>query len=581
VKDPVKDNIDALIKKSYQLQKNGKKEEALAIFHQLNEQSIEDVGSLVSLGGLAAGLGEKIHAINICGDLVERYPDNATYLDNLGQAFMDNGMFLDAEKLFNRAIEVNPDLYHPYFGLGYIAIKNNYPTKAIEVLEKAVKLKSGESSIYINLVSAMILDARAEDAYPYAQKLLRLEPEKAESYHLLGRVLGEMGRFDEAILNLEKSIRIDRTYGYSYDELSSFKKFSAADSTFIKQAEKTLQMSMAADKRSAINFCLGKMYHDCKDWDKAFEYYKKGNLIAKPAVLVDVNKEIFNKSYKMFNEKFFSKHRGLSSDSDIPVFVVGMPRSGTTLIEQIIARHPKGGGAGELKTLYDISLTICPQDNLANYKQAFDGVIKDEALSKYIDAYMQVLCDRREGATRIVDKMPSNVFILGLIHLLFPKSHIIHAVRSPLDICLSCYSQSFTSLHWSYDLEWIAEQYKFYKKAMAYWKKTLPPGRIIEVQYEKMAANPEVEGKKLIESIGLQWDPACLDFHKAKGVINTASLWQVRQPVYTSSSRRWVNYAKNLEGLANELQEYLDAEDIEELHKHGIKLKKKWLSGIF
>ena len=572
--------IKTQIEDAFKLLRKQRKNEAQAIFFQFLDQAIDDVEDITQLGNLAMQLGEKVFAINFFAEVVQQYPENTVYLNNLAQAYIDNEMFSQAEEQLKKATDINPDFYLSYAKLGYIALKHGNFSVAVELLEKTINLKPGVSTAYINIISALNQTGRQEEAYQYAKKLLRLEPDMVDTYYLLGKILNSLGRFDEARSNFEKAIRLDRTFGGAYWELVAVKNFSSADNAFKKQAEKALQMSMPAERRAAIHFSLGKVYNDCKDWEKAFEHYKQANLICKPAIKNKFYLEIFNKTHKFFVKNLFQKTEKLGSNSEIPVFVVGMPRSGTTLIEQIIASHPDGGGAGELSVIRDINYRICPEEKLSDFKQELAKSLDKELLNEYIDTYLDVLCSTREDPRRIVDKMPENFIFLGLIHLLFPKAHIINAVRSPLDVCLSCYFQYFQSLDWSYDLKLIADQYKFYKKVMAYWKKVLPENSIIDVHYEKLTSDPEIESKKLIEGLGLQWDPSCLEFYKRKRAVNTASLWQVRQPVYTSSNKRWINYAQHLEALANELQEYLDEDDIEELKKRGIKLKKKWRLNI-
>ena len=574
-------NINREIQQAFQYLKKGNQSEAQATFNEIVAQPVKDINNLSQLGSLASQLGEKVAAINIYSEILERFPDSPVHMDNLAQAYIDNGMLLQAEKMLNKAIEINPNLHLPYIRLSGLAIAYGNFAAAVEPLEKALQIKPSDPAIYTNLVTALTHSGRPEEAYDYAQKLVRLEPNKAESYHMLGRILNGLGKFDEAVSNFEKSIRLDKTFGYSYLHLSSIKKFSSDDDAFIKQAEKTLEMSMPAIQRSSIHFSLGKIYNDCKEWDKAFEHYDQGNLIGKPAICDMTAEEVFKKTHKTYTRKLFQKTEGLGSDSDIPVFVVGMPRSGTTLIEQIIASHPEGAGAGELTNISRLNDVICKIENLDNYKKELTRNIDEGSLIKHTESYLEVLRSTREDASRVVDKMPDNFLFLGLINILFPNAHIIHAVRSPLDTCLSCYFQFFRDVSWSYDLEWVAKRYKFYRKAMDYWESVLPENKIIEVRYENMIADPEAQAKRLIESIGLQWDPTCLEFYNEKRSVNTASLWQVRQPVYKSSSKRWLNYGYHIEKLANDLQEFLEDDEVEELIKQGMRLKKKWNLNIF
>jgi hypothetical protein len=338
---------------------------------------------------------------------------------------------------------------------------------------------------------------------------------------------------------------------------------------------------MPAKERGSIHFALGKIYNDCREWDKAFEHYRLANLITKPAVLDSTPADIFNKTHKFYTKKLTHQVDDFASDSEIPVFIVGMPRSGTTLIEQIIRSHPKGEGAGELNKIDVITNMICPVEKLNSYKQEMNKIINTEKVSEYADTYLKALRHKREGASCIVDKMQDNFILLGLINRLFPRAHIIHLTRSALDIALSCYLMPFRGLHWTTDMDWLVERYSWYRKAMDYWYSVLPKGRIIEMRYEDIIANPEQQIRRLIESIGLEWDPVCLEFYKERGSVSTASFWQVRQPIYKSSSKRWVNYAQHINPLITGLSNYLEDDDIAELQRLGIDIRKKWYSNIF
>lgn len=573
--------IIAQVQSAVQFLNKGETSAAQEVFDQIKDLPYDDVAAMVKLGVLASQLGEYVAAINVYTHLVEEYPDNASYLDSFAHACMNNGLYPQAESLFKKAIEINPEMHNPYMQLGYIAILQSRFSEAIGPLEKALMLKPSNPIIYTNLIIALTQAGKLDDAYKHAQKLIRLQPKKAEGYHSLGVVLKKLGRFDEAVTSFEKAIRLNKTLGTSYYDLVSSKKFSSDDIDFIKDTEKILQSSMPVKERAAIHFALGKIYNDCKEWGKAFEHYKQANVIGKPALLDTTGVDVFNKTHKVYTTKFFEQNAGLGSESETPVFVIGMPRSGTTLIEQIIRSHPEGAGAGELSEIEAVSKNICPVDKLNSYRQKLDKILNAEMIEQHAESYLKVLRHSREDASRIVDKMPDNFIFIGLIKTLFPKAHIIHAVRSPIDTCLSCYFMPFRGLSWTNDLSWIAERYVWYRKAMDYWTSVLPEGEIIEVNYDELVADPESQSKRLIESIGLEWDPVCLEFYKESSAVSTASFWQVRQPIYTSSSKRWINYAQYIEPLVTGMSAYLGDDDMEELEKHGIKFKKKWYSNIF
>jgi hypothetical protein len=317
------------------------------------------------------------------------------------------------------------------------------------------------------------------------------------------------------------------------------------------------------------------MYDDCKQWDKAFEHYRQGNLLKKRAFDPELPSKLFKQVKKVFTRERLQEAEKLGSESEVPVFIVGMPRSGTTLIEQIIASHPEASGAGELQEIDRIAKRICPASDLTQYQGICGANLTRSMLNEQADSYLKVLRKTRESASRITDKMPDNYFYLGLITMLFPRARIIHMIRNPLDSCLSCYFQCFNELAWSFDLEWLGKRYRFYREVMAYWRRVLPAGRILDVYYEQLIEDPETQSRRIVEHCGLAWDPGCLEFNKAQRAVNTASMWQVRQPIYRSSTRRWENYAPHLGELAKALGEYLE-EDQETLEAYGIKLRSRW-----
>jgi hypothetical protein len=275
-----------------------------------------------------------------------------------------------------------------------------------------------------------------------------------------------------------------------------------------------------------------------------------------------------------------STRTGLGHPSEQPVFVVGMPRSGTTLIEQMIASHPAAAGAGELAEIPRIAAEVFPADDRRRTARRARSELTAERVAELAETYLGVLRQGREGARRIVDKMPSNFFFLGLITTLFPKATIIHADRHPLDTCLSCFFQSFGVLPWSNDLRSIADFYAIYRDAMAYWRRVLPDGVILDVRYEELVEDPASQARRMIGHCDLEWDDAVLDFSQQKSIVRTASVAQARQPIYKTSKQRWTNYAAQLGDLATELAEYLE-DDRELLARHGIELGRARRRSLF
>jgi len=552
---------------------DNQRDKAGLIYSQLVDNDTDDIEAIYNLGVLSMMLGENSNAIDYFSHAIELQPDNSNHHFMLANACFNDGKTSEAKDALQKSMELNPENPAPYIKLGQYEFQaRNYP-QAIELYEKAIALKPGQPGPYFELVIALRYVGRHQQALEYARKMVKLDP-SAASHDCLGRTYSEMGDVDNARRHIEKAISLDATYGASYYDLSNLKKYSSSDRALITRIENNLRKQMPARERSLMHFALGKIYDDCGEWDSAFENYRQANMLVKDAVEPTAEPVYFKRAKKVYTGSLLKRAKELGDDSRLPVFIVGMPRSGTTLLEQIVASHPQAAGAGELAEIAAVELRLFPDDH--SFSRAGIGSLTKNVISEQASIYLEKLREGRETVSRVVDKMPDNFLRLGLIHMLFPQATIIHAVRNPLDTCLSCYFQAFRFVRMSYDLDWLANYYNFYREVMDYWKKILPEGAIVDISYDRLIENPETISRDLIEACGLQWDPACLEFYKADRAVTTTSLWQVRQPVYASSRRRWLHYANHVSGLAKRLKKYLDDDDAAELEKRGIHVKSRW-----
>ena len=300
-----------------------------------------------------------------------------------------------------------------------------------------------------------------------------------------------------------------------------------------------------------MHFALGKAYLDIGESEKAFAHLNLGNQMKRATFSFNVNTtaQWLNQIKVVFTKDYIEQ--GLSqaprAPLDAPIFIIGMPRSGTSLIEQILASHPAVHGAGELKYVQRIA------DALGNYPNINPPL--DSARSAVLGAeYLQKIAPLSQGRTYVVDKMPANFLHVGLIHMMLPHARIIHCQRNPVDTCLSLYSKIFGDEQlFAYDLTELGQFHLEYESLTDYWRKVIPSSHFIDVQYESVVEDIESEARRLLEFLGLPWDPACLDFYKTKRTVKTASTNQVRQPVYKSSSGRWRKHAAQLQPLLKAL----------------------------
>ena len=308
--------------------------------------------------------------------------------------------------------------------------------------------------------------------------------------------------------------------------------------------------------RLQLDFALGKAYADLKDHARSFARLRSGNAAKRATVSYDESAALafFDRIKAVFTPALIRAQSGGGDPSAMSIFVIGMPRSGTTLVEQILASHPTVHGAGELKTLNDIVHNVHdPAGNPAPFPE-FVPALDGDSLRQIGLHYIATVRQLSHHGERITDKMPSNYYFAGLIHLALPNAKIVHCVRDPVDTCVSCFSKLFSGeqVH-TYDLGELGRYYRRYERLMAHWRRVLPAGRLLDVRYEDVVADLEGQARRLLAHCGLEWDDRCLSFHQTDRPVRTASATQVRRPIYNSAVGRWRVYEKELGPLLKAL----------------------------
>jgi tetratricopeptide (TPR) repeat protein len=295
-----------------------------------------------------------------------------------------------------------------------------------------------------------------------------------------------------------------------------------------------------------LHFALGKLYDKQKSYDRAFGHYRRGNDLEPVQFNRAAYRDWVSAVIETYNPEFMLRAPRARNTSEMPVFIIAMPRSGTTLLEQVLASHPLVHGAGETGDIASVSAELLPLIR--------GGTMTEKALDDHANRYLARLESLAGGAARVTDKTVNSFMDLGLIQLLFPKARIIHCVRNPLDTCLSCYFSKLSGSHpYSYNLDDLAAFYLQYHRIMQHWKRVLDL-KFMEIRYEELVRDLEAGAKSMIDFLGLDWDPACLEFHKAQRQVTTISYDQVRKPIYTSSLNRWTHYAAHIEELRQALE---------------------------
>jgi tetratricopeptide (TPR) repeat protein len=467
-------------------------------------------------------------------------PRNAVAHNRLGVALMMQGQYQEAEAEFRSAIELKSTYAEAYFRLGTVLRWRGNFAASETALRRAVKLDPRNEEALVGLGYTIGALASWDDAKNCMEKALRLKPRSASALCARGWVASIEGRFEEAEPLLRQAVEVDPKCSEAWACLADLRRMTPADKDWLEGAERVLASGVSPIEEARLRFAMGKYFDDLQSFSKAFKEYKTANeLYKRIASPYDraARKSFVDEMTRVYARELLSTRASGACESAKPVFVVGMMRSGTSLMEQIIASHPDAAGAGEIEFW---------NGTVQREKPFLQREIPDAQLSKKLaESYLRILDRHSPQALRVVDKAPRNSDLLGLIHLVFPNARFIYMQRDPVDTCLSCYFQEFANMAgFTLDLADLAHYYREHRRLLAHWREVLPAGTLLEVPYAELVADQEAWSRKVIEFIGLPWDPRCLEFHKTERPVVTASNWQVRQRIYSSSVGRWKNYEK-------------------------------------
>ena len=491
--------------------------------------------------------------------VLARAPDHIDALRLKGVALCQLGRFEPAEKALRRALDLAPDFAAAWSNLGGLLSETDRPDAAADAYRRALALDPGNPHLHFNLANALVAadeQAAAGDAYRAA---LALQPDHPGALIGLGHVLKTLGQQAEAIEAYRSCLRVSPAYGEVWWSLANLKtyRFSAEE---VARMEETLQSETLTDEaRVSIEYALGKAAEDAKEFDRAFAWYAQGAWRQRQRVAYDPvqTESIHDRIITTFNADFFSTRTDWGHDDPAPIFIVGLPRSGSTLIEQILASHSLVDGTSELPELGRLAVSIGKfrSDGITYPEAAGDLEASDcRALGRN---YIERTRRHRGRAPFFTDKMPNNFPSIGLIRLILPKAKVIDARRHPLDSCIGAFKQLFAGGQaFSYDLFELGEYYRQYVRMMDWWNEVLS-GFVLRVDYEAMVTDQEAQTRRLLEFCGLPFDEACLRFHETDRAVKTASSEQVRQPIYAGSIGTWRNFSCHLTGLELQLADII------------------------
>jgi tetratricopeptide (TPR) repeat protein len=470
------------------------------------------------------------------------------------------GQFVEAIHLYERIIALNSALPEIHNNLGHALSALGEPAPAAAAFERAIELKPDYPEALCNWGRVLADQERFDDAETKYRQAIMVNPRLAGAYNNLGLLLKETGRLKEARQIFEQAIDLAPSNFSYYDNLAAVTSFATGDPYLVAletAAEHAATLPIADQMH--LNFALAKAYDNLGRPQSAFPHLLNANRLKRQQIVYDEADRLglMDRLRASIGRGFIQARQGCGALSAAPVFIVGMTRSGTTLIEQILASHPQISGAGEAPLLEQVA------ESIRNELPGVPGVPRYPEMMLAMSPahfrtlgqlYVDRIRQRAPTATRITDKMTTNFFFVGLIHLALPNATIIHALRDPADTCLSCFSTHFTRGHeHTYDLAELGRYYRHYSELMTHWYDVLPPGRIMTVHYEDLVADLEGVARRIVSHCGLPWDSNCLDFHRNKRPIRTASAVQVRKPIYRNAVGRWRKYEAILGPLFAEL----------------------------
>lgn len=504
-------------------------------------------------------------------------PDNAHYHYNIANAQKKAHRYTAAITSYQNAIRLAPDLPHPYNNLAGLLLSQGAPEEGLRFARKAVERAPDDGRVQTTLANALRNTNQALEAERVYRTALALTPDHAEAWNNLGGTLNALGRFEEGEAAFRRAIALNPQYVEAHRHLSIGKQFTSVDDPDFKALRGLEPLLDTLDDKSAgrLHFALAKAWADIGDRATAFSHYQQGGTRMRAGLVGDLRADEMQARLHHFRDEMktafdaeWASRRGTAgvdgaavgaraqaSDAPRPIFILGMPRSGTTLTEQILASHSAVSPGGELNFL-----TRAMRDGLAGHDRSARDVtqdlsprqiagLSDETLRAIGEQYRQGLSGIDGAAPLVTDKMPGNYRWIGLIAAIWPDARIIHCVRDPRDVCLSCFTTCFSTGHeWSYDLAELGHAYRVYADMMAHWHALLP-GRIHDLSYADLVREPEAQIRKLLDYCGLAWEEGCLDFHNHPRAVFTASVRQVRKPLYDSSIGRWRAYADHLAPL--------------------------------
>ncbi|MFL6689624.1 MAG: tetratricopeptide repeat-containing sulfotransferase family protein [Alphaproteobacteria bacterium] len=541
------------------LARAGKMEEAGSAYAQQFERA---VSAFRDLEEAALGPDAQLQAAEIrLREWLTAHPTDVPALQFLGNVYIRQSRFEDAEKHLARAVALAPDFATARWLLVGSLYQRQMWEQALPHVDILLK-EDPENGDYLNLKAYSLLNIGEYDRAVAAYEALLEKRQSAEAWMLYGYALATVGRRDDAIAAYRKAIELKPDYGESYWSLANLKTFRFGPDDVAAMRTALARPDLNARSRAQMQFALGKSLEDARDYAASFEAYRDGNAVWRKTIThsADGVSDFVRRTKALFTRQFFAARAGQGCAAADPIFIMGLPRSGSTLLEQILASHSMIEGTRELPALNSVAKRLVDYERVGDrrYPEAIAGLTAEQLKVAGEEFLSATRVHRKLGRPFFIDKTPSNFHHLGLLHLILPNAKIIDARRHPLGCGFAIFKQHFPyGQSFAFDLTEIGRYYRDYVEFMAHFD-TVLPGRIHRVFYEDLVADAETQIRRVLDYLGLPFEESCLHFHKTDRAVLTPSAEQVRQPIYTDALEHWRNYEKWLGPLKAALGDVLD-----------------------
>ncbi|MBS0578747.1 MAG: tetratricopeptide repeat protein [Proteobacteria bacterium] len=498
-----------------------------------------------NLGLALAAQSKRTEAADSYREALRLKPDFIEALNNLGNALRELGDRRAALPLYRRAVELDPRSAENHCNLGNVLFEVRRVREAASCFRQAILLRPDYAPAHLSLAFALRQRRQPAEARQSCEAALKIDPNYVEAIVFMGELHADSGQFDEAEKLFRRAIELNPRYAHAFASIATHRRMQLADASWLHGAVSLLATPQPLAQEINLRYALGKYFDDVGQYEDAFGQYHKANELTKRFGVRYDRAGLTARVDRLmagFDAQLWEKAAADASPSQAPVFIVGMPRSGTSLAEQILASHPQVYGCGE------VGFWNAAYENWRDAeKQGGQPLQLVPAMAR---TYLERMNSAAGGAARIIDKMPANFMYAGLIHAVFPNARFIHMQRHPFDTALSIYFQNFFNIGpWANDFEDMAHYYGEYVRITRHWRAVLPARNWMVVPYEELIADQEGWSRRMLEFLGLPWDERVLEFEKTERVVITASKWQVRQKINSRSAGRWQHYERHLGAL--------------------------------